>query len=108
MLYDVRLFIAVRTDSIRVEANSQEEAITLVTDSFSVKDALIARTLNDEEIPPLGASVDEIHDIEYENTRYHQLDGANVYISDEPKKKFKMPRITEAMREFYRKQLPLF
>ena len=85
MKYLVRFFAAVRLDPVEVEAETQEEAIALAEEKINVREAIYDRRCEDDESAPLGALVDEVDDLEYRHTRYHEGAGARGYLGSTPK-----------------------
>lgn len=80
MKYDVHLYVAVRIKYEGIEADSQEAAVAKAEALHDTKDALRERLFADDEAPALGALVDEFGDESYEQTTYHELDGAQCYL----------------------------
>lgn len=83
MKYTVHLYTAVRIRMEDIEANSQEEAFSKAAEECDVKHNLECGYFEDDEAPFLGAIVDEVDDEDYENTRYHQGNGAENYLDKE-------------------------
>lgn len=80
MKYTVHLYHAVRIRMEDIEADSQEEAFARAQDQCDVQHNLELGVFENEETPALGALIDEDGDEEFENTRYHQGDGAALYL----------------------------
>lgn len=85
MKYTVHLYKAVRMHSVEVEADSQEDAISIAEDIHSQTVTLCGYGFEDDEAPCLGALVDEEGDEDYERSRYHEGPGARAYLGKELK-----------------------
>lgn len=83
MKYTVHLYYAVRIRMEDIEADSQEEAFAKAENKVELSDLLnVEPPLEFDESPPLGAMIDEEGDENYNNTRYHQGDGATLYLKN--------------------------
>lgn len=83
MKYTVHLYYAVQIRMGDIEADSQEEAFKKARNECNASYKLACREAEYDETPPLGAWIDEEGDEEYLNTRYHEGDGAKLYLSVE-------------------------
>lgn len=84
MKYTVHLYYAVRIRMEDIEADSQEEAFVKAQEEYQTKGRFNYMEFDDDESPALGALIDEEGDEdEYLKTRYHEGDGAKLYLAVE-------------------------
>jgi hypothetical protein len=87
--YNVHLYVPARVKIEGIEAESQEQAVTLAIEKFNPSDffnndADSRDAAQWDEGATLGALVDEVGDEDYDNSRYHPLDGGKNYLTVDP------------------------
>jgi len=79
MKYDVHLYVAGRIKVEGVEAVSQLEAALIAERDAPLYELFKSGQVVWDEGPALGALVDEEGDEDYDRSRYHSLDGAEIF-----------------------------